>query len=74
MFETETVRPCLVQKLKWGEGAWPPDIRSGNTPAICGVSTTNELSLIILYNWCSKFSSCQATGLNQGELNRQLFS
>ena len=23
MFETETVRPCLVQKLKWG-GAWPP--------------------------------------------------
>ena len=26
MFETETVRPCLVQKLKWGGGggAWPP--------------------------------------------------
>ena len=26
MFETETVRPCLVQKLKWGGegGAWHP--------------------------------------------------
>ena len=23
MFETETVGPCLVQKLKWG-GTWPP--------------------------------------------------
>ena len=23
MFETETVGPCLVWKLKWGGGPWP---------------------------------------------------
>ena len=25
IFETETVGNCLVQELKWGEGAWPPN-------------------------------------------------
>ena len=31
MFETETVGPCVVQKLKWGHGLLAP---SGYTPAL----------------------------------------
>ena len=35
MSETETVGPCLVQKLKWegGRGYGPPGPSSGYTPA-----------------------------------------
>ena len=37
MFETETVEPCLVRKLKWREGvggAWRPSRPpSGHAPA-----------------------------------------
>ena len=31
MFETETVGPCLVRKLKWG-GHWLPGSPSGYAP------------------------------------------
>ena len=34
MFETETVGPCLVWKLKWGGGHGPPAPPSGYAPKI----------------------------------------
>ena len=33
MFETETVKPFLVRKLKWGGGMAPVSPRSGYAPA-----------------------------------------
>ena len=40
MFETETVGPCLVQKLKW-EGHGLPGSPSGYTPAVREKMTSN---------------------------------
>ena len=48
MFETETFRPCLVWKLKWGEGkggAWSP---CGYVPAKQTKATIDATSEILL--------------------------